>query len=156
MNTLKSTVGILAIIFLCAFQPSGELQWQTWNDGSKVAEKKKKILLVDVYTDWCGWCKVMDKNTYANSEVIDLVNADFIPVKFNPETPGIIYKFMGKDMDGPAFAAALSNNQISGYPATVFYFPKKKEAVVQIGYKNAEEFKRILGEMVAKEKGPTK
>ncbi len=62
-----------------------KLKWLSWNEGYPKAKETGKILLIDMYTDWCGWCKKMDRDTYSKKEVIDLINEHFIPVKFNPE-----------------------------------------------------------------------
>jgi uncharacterized protein YyaL (SSP411 family) len=42
--------------------------------------------LVDLYTEWCGWCKKMDENVFTDAQVISLLNSDFTAVKFNAET----------------------------------------------------------------------
>ena len=64
---------------------SNKLQWFEYVEGYNKAKAENKILLVDAYTDWCGWCKVMDRETYTNAEVIAALNQDFVCVKFNPE-----------------------------------------------------------------------
>jgi uncharacterized protein YyaL (SSP411 family) len=47
-------------------------------------------MLVDVYTDWCGWCQKMDRGTYANPVVQELLQKSFIPVRFNAESDALI------------------------------------------------------------------
>jgi len=64
---------------------SNKLQWFEYVEGYNKAKAENKILLVDAYTDWCGWCKVMDRETYTNADVIAALNQDFVCVKFNPE-----------------------------------------------------------------------
>ena len=49
------------------------------------AKEQNKMVIVDVYTDWCGWCKKMDKDTYSNSDIKDLIEDNFIYVKLNAE-----------------------------------------------------------------------
>jgi uncharacterized protein YyaL (SSP411 family) len=139
---------------LLAFTPApAELKWLSWNEGYELAKKKNKIMVVDVYTDWCGWCKVMDRETFANAEIIDAINKEFVPVKFNPELPGANYTYDGKKYTGEQLAAIISNNQLSGYPTTVFYFPKKNEFVMEVGYKKPDAFKQILTKMLEHKKG---
>src|SRR5689334_3927315 len=69
-----------------------KLVWMDWNTGYEKAIKTGKIVLVDAYTDWCGWCKRMDRDTYSQPLVIQKINAHFIPIKFNPEIPDKLYK----------------------------------------------------------------
>jgi thiol:disulfide interchange protein len=49
------------------------------------AKKDKKLVMVDVYTDWCGWCKVLDRDTFSNKDVQAKLAKDFVAVKINPE-----------------------------------------------------------------------
>jgi len=59
MKKYLSIIGLLFIV-TSSFKSANELTWNDFDSGYKLAKKKKKIMLVDVYTDWCGWCKVMD------------------------------------------------------------------------------------------------
>jgi len=148
MNIFKATSILSIFIIASSFTTNTtELKWLGWNEGYDLAKKKNKIAVVDVYTDWCGWCKVMDRETFTKQEVIDLINKEFVPVKFNPEAQGS-YTFNGKQYSGPELAAVISNNQLSGYPSTVFYFPKTNEFKMEVGFKNPQAFTEILNEMV--------
>ena len=107
-------------------------------------------MLVDVYTDWCGWCKRMDKDAYEKAAIISMVNEDFIPVKFNPEIKGAMYNFEGRVYTGDQLAGVISNNQISGYPTTIFIYPKTKNTALVPAYKNADQMAPILSEVKKK------
>src|SRR5687768_17162922 len=48
-------------------------------------KKDKRKIVIDLYTDWCGWCKVMDAQTFADKKVAEYVNKNFYAVKFNAE-----------------------------------------------------------------------
>lgn len=134
----------LTLFTTTSFKKADELKWMSFDEGYKLAQKKGKIMLVDVYTDWCGWCKRMDRDTYGKSEIISLINEDYVAIKFNPETQGISYTFEGKKYSGDQLAGVLSQNQLSGYPTTVFYYPKGKKTNVVGGYFDAERFKGVL------------
>lgn len=127
-----------------SFKKSDELKWMTFDEGYKLAQKKGKIMLIDIYTDWCGWCKRMDRDTYAKSEIISLLNEDYVAIKFNPEISGVTYTFDGKKYSGEELARVISQNQLSGYPTTVFYYPKSKKTNVVGGYFDANRFKGVL------------
>lgn len=124
--------------------PSNEINWLDFNTGYKLAKKKKKMLLVDVYTDWCGWCKVMDRETYAKPEIISIVEKSYIAVKFNPELKDVVYTYNGKTYNGRELAQVISNNQLSGYPTTLFMDVNSGRVSVLSGYQNPVEFKATL------------
>jgi len=97
-NAIKTIIGLTAIaLLMSSFTASNHLEWQDWNVALKqAAANKNKIILVDLYTDWCGWCKRMDKDTYENAGVVSLLKQNFIAVKLNPEKGGAVYEFNGK------------------------------------------------------------
>ena len=142
----KFKVILLVISFTISIsmKSSEEIKWVDFNKGYDLAKKKKKIMLVDVYTDWCGWCKRMDRDAYAISSVSEVVNKDFIAVKFDPEIQGVVYNYEGKNYTGEQLAGVISNYTITGYPTTVFIYPKNKKSEVVIGYKNAEQLLPVL------------
>lgn len=127
-----------------ALQNDTHLKWLDWNEGYEKAKKENKILIMDVYTDWCGWCKRMDRDTYEKAEVIEAINKDFVAVKMNPEKTGS-YKLENKEVSGRELVAQLSNGQLRGYPSTIFVFPGTPDRVhFQPGYLNAEQFTGLL------------
>ncbi len=149
-STLK--VILLTVVTICAtaFKTSEEIKWVDFNKGYDLAKKKNKIMLVDVYTDWCGWCKRMDRDAYAKPTVSDLVNKDFVAIRFNPEVTGVMYSFEGKSYTGEQLAGVISNHQISGYPTTIFIYPKVKKTEIVVGYKNEEQMISVLGDIKSK------
>ena len=141
-----TTLVRLTLLFLL-FAPSAFAQgpaWTDWNTAYANAVKEKKVILVDAYTDWCGWCKRMDKDTYANSDVIKELGDGFIAVKFNPEKAGS-YTVDGQTYNAQQLLGQLSNNQRMGYPTTFFVLPDGKNTTIMVqGYQPAKEFIDIL------------
>ncbi|TAE87015.1 MAG: DUF255 domain-containing protein [Bacteroidetes bacterium] len=144
MRKLPLVLLIATFIVTNSFKAAEEIKWVDFNTGYGIAQKKNKVMLVDVYTDWCGWCKVMDKETYAKSEIASIINADFVAIKFNPEIPNASYTYNGNTYNGKQLEQAISNNRIRGYPATMFINTKNNKSSLVVGFKNAEEFKTIL------------
>jgi thioredoxin-related protein len=125
------------LILSTSFKTATEINWVGFNEGYTLAKKKKKIMLIDMYTDWCGWCKRMDRDAYGKSEIIDLVTKDFIAIKFNPELKGE-YTFEGKSYSGRELAGVISEYKLNGYPTTVFVHPKTSQKKIIVGYRNAD------------------
>ena len=63
-----------------------EINWLTWEQAIEASKNDKKKVFVDVYTDWCGWCKKMDATTFKDSSVVNYMNTYFYAIKFNAET----------------------------------------------------------------------
>src|SRR5882724_13117816 len=87
------------VIFSCAHKPapSGDhLKWMNLNDATENLQKEKRPVLIDLYTDWCGWCKIMEKKTYSNKNVMQYVQDKFYPVRVNAESRETI-TWNGKD-----------------------------------------------------------
>ena len=54
-----------------AQNPAGSLKWMTWDEAVNANKLKAKPIFVDVYTDWCGWCKKMDATTFSDPELVN-------------------------------------------------------------------------------------
>lgn len=131
-------------------QEGGPVKWMTFEEAVAKAKVEKRKLFIDVYTDWCGWCKVMDKNTFSDPVIAKLLNEKFYPVKLDAEQTadivfnGTTFKFVPYGNKGThQLAAALLNNQLS-YP-TVTFLEEDFTAVYPIpGYRKPEEFHPLL------------
>ena len=62
-----------------------EIKWMTLNEALAAQKKVPKPIFMDVYTDWCGPCKMLDKNTFSNPEVAAFISKNYYAVKFNCE-----------------------------------------------------------------------
>ncbi len=138
------------LIFSGSFtKPLEELKWYDFNEGYQKAKKNKKIALIDTYTDWCGWCKKMDRDTYTKSQIIEKINKNFVPIKFNPEIKDIRYTLDGKEYSGMELLSVISNKQQSGYPTTFFIITKKNRVMIEVGYQDATQFSATLDKILA-------
>jgi thioredoxin-related protein len=104
--------------------------------------------LVDAYTDWCGWCKKMDRDTYTDTKIIETLNKDFIIVKFNPEIADVEYNLDGVKISGRELFAQLTQGKSTGFPTTYFIQPNKKQIQVAAGYLGPEDFLKVLDQIV--------
>jgi thioredoxin-related protein len=118
----------------------GGLTWLSFNDGLATAKKSKKKVLVDVYTDWCGWCKKMDASTYADGEIMMYLKENYVVVKLNAEsTKKLTYNTTSYTEQ--ELAAAFG---ITGYPTTLFLKSNGDPITKLPGYAPAPAFKKIL------------
>jgi thioredoxin-related protein len=147
-------IPLIAIpVFTQIIQPSGNsgVRWYTIEEAEKLFNKSPRPLFIDTYTDWCGWCKKMDKETFTNSVIADILNNKFYPVKFDAEGKENI-TFLGQTFinDGKAgrahqLAIALLQGQLS-YPTVVFMTEENgKFAVSPVpGFREAREMEVLL------------
>jgi thioredoxin-related protein len=116
------------------------IKWHDFNEGATLAKKENKKLLVDVYTDWCVWCKKMDKDVYSNDRVRQSVAAHFVAVKLNAESSKGI-SFNGAQMNEAKLAGAMG---VTGYPTIVFLDPAAHPITKVDGFVESKEFTSIL------------
>lgn len=78
---------VLPALLLFAFRPPAEqpsgLRWYDLDTAMRLAKKENKLIWVHVYTDWCAWCKIMEKQAFADPKIADYLNRKYIPVKLN-------------------------------------------------------------------------
>jgi thioredoxin-related protein len=118
------------LVFSCAQKPSpdaAKMKWISLSAAEAALAKEKRPILIDLYTDWCGWCKVMDKDTYRNNNVVGYLESKFYSVKLDAETreqlswQGRQYKY-DKRNQANELAVYLTRGDLS-YPTTVIIPP---------------------------------
>lgn len=119
---------------------NASINWLTLEEAQKLSEKEPRKVIMDVYTDWCGWCKKMDKTTFSDEAVVDYVNKNFYAVKLNAEGNEKI-NFKGQEFTNAELARAL---QVSGYPTIVFFDEDFSRFQPLSGFRKADEFHKIL------------
>ena len=144
---------IIASLFTATYAQTGNetIKWLSFEKAVELSKTTPKKMLIDVYTDWCGWCKKMDAETWTNPVIAKYVNEHYYPVKFNAEQKeditfqGRTFKYVdsGNGRGYHQLAAALLQNQLS-FP-TVAYLNEKLELIGPVpGYKTPDQMEPLL------------
>jgi thioredoxin-related protein len=135
---MKLFAMIVASVLAAGTLWAGEVKWEkNYADGLAQAKKEKKLVMVDVYTDWCHWCKKLDKDTYANKEVAEKLAKEFISIKLNPE----------KSTKNRKVAEEFG---VRGYPNIIFLDSDGKKLAQLSGYRPADAFLKQLEALTQK------
>ena len=130
----------LGLLLAPSLARAGEVEWRSWNAGIAEAAATGRPVLVDVYTEWCGWCKRMDRDVYSRADVREYLASHFVTIKLDAESsaPG---KYEGRSLTSSGIAQRF---RVSGYPTTVFLRANGEHLVNVPGYIPADRFKLML------------
>jgi thioredoxin-related protein len=159
MKKLLVAFGIM-LFSASAFAQETEVKWYTFEEAIKLNKQEKRKIFIDVYTDWCGWCKKMEQNTFTHPVIARILNEEYYAVRFDAESTAPI-TFQGKEflnegdrsrsphqlaiallqgkMSYPSIAYMDENNQLlTAVPG--YYDPKGLEPILKFfaegAYKN--------------------
>lgn len=126
------------------------IEWLTWDQMVEKMEQEPRKVMVDVYTDWCGWCKRMDATTMKDPTVVQIVGEDYYAVKLDGEEKdnidfrGRTFKFVAQGRRGyHELPAELMAGKMS-YPTLVFLDEQFNIIQPLPGYKQARQLETIL------------
>src|SRR5947209_236865 len=125
---------VIAALTGCA-RAEVEFRDVSFAEAKKLSAKEHKPIMIDFFTTWCGWCKVLDRKTYTDDNVAKIANEKFICLKIDAE------KGEGVDL-----AKKLN---IGGYP-TIVFFTKDGDVIDRVvGYQDAQHFAKSLEQAAA-------
>jgi len=164
-TTMIRVYFLLIIIFFClstnnlfaqahptneAAEPASLVKWLDFKKAFEENKKVPKPFLIDVYTDWCGWCKHMMKTTYSNPAIAEYINNYFYPIKYNAEgRDSITFKdsvYINRGTGNRSthdLTYQLMGNRLS-YPTTVFLFNDLKSQAPIPGYLDEKQIEPVL------------
>jgi thioredoxin-related protein len=112
-----------------------------FNTALAKAKKENKPVFIDFYTDWCGWCKKMDKDTYTDPGIKKQIKEGWVAIKLNAEDESKKGTFNGKSMTYPEIGQYF---QVRGYPSFLFIDKEGKAVTVVPGYFPKQDFALVL------------
>lgn len=135
-------------------QPSTDetIAWMTFEEAMNAVKTQERKILISVHTEWCGWCKHMDKTTFKDPNIVKFINEKFYPVKLDAEqkeditTPEKVYvyeKGEGKERGFHQLAVALTMGRLT-LPSTVFLDENFRVLQPIPGYKDPKTFEMMM------------
>jgi len=142
-NVRNSIAAVAVFVVLAAFaflsQTGASADTVSWHkdlSGTlQEAKSQNKFVLADVYTDWCGWCKKLDRDTFTDPGLTVYLQSKFVCTKLNAE-------------DGGEGQKAAKDNGISGYPSALVFGPNGKLLGKIVGYRDAAGYQQELQKYV--------
>lgn len=121
-------------------QKADSLIWYRYDAGLAKAKKEKKHVMVAFYTNWCGWCKRMDKNTYADEKVKKVLNGSYVAIRVNAESKEKV-EVGGKKITETDLAKEF---RVRSFPTTWFLKQSAEKIAPHMGYADAPSFLNVL------------
>ena len=116
---------MISSIFAATAMSQNTIEWRTWEEVQELSKSEKRKVMVDVYTEWCGWCKKMDKNTFQKPHIARYINENYYAIKFDAEYKDriefkeAVYEFVNTGKRGyHELAASITKGELR-YPTIV-------------------------------------
>lgn len=135
-----AVLAAVAALFFFTGGSAAEGDWHGYGDALKEAGDRDRIILVDVYTNWCSWCKKMDSDVYGDSEVQAVLDEHFVIAKLNAEST-TTHSVNGQTLSERDIARGFG---VTGYPTTLFLTSSGEPITVVPGYIPKETFVHML------------
>ncbi|OIQ21795.1 MAG: thioredoxin [Flavobacterium sp. MedPE-SWcel] len=150
---MKKILLILFVALGTMVTQAQEIKWMSLNEALEAQKKEAKPIFMDVYTKWCGPCKMLDKNTFHDKEVVKHINANYYAVKFNAEgTEEVTYK--GKEYSNPNYVPNRKGRnsahqftkllKLQGYPTMIIFDSKGNVQESIVGYRKPGQLMSAL------------
>ncbi|MDW3211949.1 MAG: thioredoxin fold domain-containing protein [Reichenbachiella sp.] len=148
---MKAWKLLLLIVWLLPFQTQAsrgngnEIKWNDFESAQLQSQTNPKPIFIEFTAKWCGWCKKMDKTTFSDGDVIDLLNDQFYAVKIDFDSPTPI-KFKGEVYTGKQLAKHFG---INGLPTMIYLSSDQSNSETIVGYKTAKQLIKELKKLNA-------
>ena len=161
-NIITASLIILTILFAIPSYAQDKIKWMGFEEAMALNEENPKHFFIDVYTDWCGWCKKMDASTFVDPVIVKLMNENFYAVKLDAEQKDTIMfrgeAFVNPNPDGKRASHQMAQALLKGkmsYPSFVFLSSNTDWLTVVAGFRKPPDMEQVLtyfGEGIYSEK----
>jgi uncharacterized protein YyaL (SSP411 family) len=132
----KTYLLVLTLLVILSFTNlianSGPLvTWYDVQSGFANARRLNRWVVADIYTNWCGWCKRMERETFEDPTVEEMLSQSFVCIRVNAEDKGLGER-LAKDC------------QVTGFPTIVIFDPEGKPKARHTGYLTASQFMKVM------------
>lgn len=145
---MKNIFLFLTIALLSFSAQAQEIKWMTFNEALTAQKKLPKPIFMDVYTDWCGPCKMLESNTFSDPKFAEYITKNYYAVKFNAEGNETV-TYEGKKYTNPKYDANRKGRnatheltlflQVQGYPSMIIFNKEGKFENTIVGYQTAQQ-----------------
>ncbi len=152
-NFWMKNILLIVLFFTVGLANSQGINWMTMNEALAAQKKEPKKIFMDVFTTWCGPCKMLDKNTFGDKEVIEYVNKNYYAVKFDAEGTEEV-KYQNFTYTNPNYRAERKgrNSQhlfahalkVTAYPTVVFFRENGDLIQAVPGYRTPQQLEIFL------------
>jgi len=152
MELYKNFLFIFLLLFIANIRAQ-TVNWMSLDEAFEAQKKVPKEIIVDVYTNWCGPCKLLDKNTFGNPDVANFINEHFYAVKLNAEGSEKV-SFQGNTFENPGYDPAKKGRNathqftrflgVSGYPTILFFDDAGHYLTPLVGYQRPQQLELYL------------
>jgi thioredoxin-related protein len=142
---------ILTILIVSPAHSQDKIKWMSFAEAMEKNKEYPKHFFIDVYTDWCGWCKKMDASTFVDPVIVKMMNENFYAVKLDAEQKDTIW-FQDKAFVNPNPEGRKSSHQMAqallkgkmSYPSFVFLNSGTEWLTVVNGYRKSPDLEMYL------------
>ena len=151
---MKTIFLMLFTVVIVANSVAQEINWVSLEEAIALQKKNPKKIIMDAYTKWCGPCKMLDRNTFKNSDVATYINEHYYAVKFDAEGNSTV-TYKDKTFDNPNYDPARANKRnsthrltsylkINAYPTLVFFDEEGGFITPIVGYQTPQQLELYL------------
>ena len=137
-----------AVLYLMSFRANdsnpdtleNKINWVSIEEAQDLVKENPRKVFIDIYAEWCGWCKVMDRKTFSDDKVSNYINENYYAVRIDAESQNKI-TFNGKELTVQDLVRSF---KVQGLPTIVFIDENFKKVKPVAGYQNASQFLKSL------------
>lgn len=150
---MKKQILLVVAVLASTLSSAQQIQWISLEEAIAAQKSTPKKIFMDVYTDWCGPCKLLDKKTFQNPDVSKYISEHYYAVKFNAEGQEEI-NFFNQTYTNPSYDPNRKGRNgthqftqylgVKGYPTMVFFSENGAPIMPVVGYLKPQQLELYL------------